>query len=134
MLACWMRYEVLVVDEMAYVTMPETAGELLFQVIAGRAERAAMIVTTNLRFSEWMTMFPNVRLCKAMIDRLTDQVHIIETGTESYRFRRTLTRQRRAKGDYTQTLHTNERDDYGEPTTLWCLPGWAKSDDRSGPI
>ena len=98
-LARWTRYELVVVDEMAYVAMPETAGELLFQVIAGRAERAAVIVTTNLPFSEWTTMFPNARLCKAMIDRLTDQAHIIETGTESYRFRRTLARQKRAKGE-----------------------------------
>jgi DNA replication protein DnaC len=49
-----------------------------------------VIVTTNLPFSEWTTMFPNARLCKAMLDRLTDQAHIIETGNESYRFRRTL--------------------------------------------
>ena len=95
----WTRYGLIVVDEMAYVAMPETAGELLFQVTAGRAERAAVIVTTNLPFSEWTTMFPNARLCKAMIDRLTDQAHIIETGTESYRFRRTLARQRRGKGE-----------------------------------
>jgi len=47
--------------------------ELLFQIISGRAERAAVIVTTNLPFSEWTTMFPNARLCKAMLDRLTDQ-------------------------------------------------------------
>ena len=65
-------------------------AELLIQVIAGRAERAAVIVTTNLPFSEWTTKFPNARLCKAMLDRLTDQAHIIETGNESYRFRRTL--------------------------------------------
>ena len=76
--------------------IPESAAELLFQVIAGRAERAAVIVTTNLPFSEWTTMFPNARLCKAMLDRLTDQAHIIETGTESYRFRRTLEKR---KGD-----------------------------------
>jgi hypothetical protein len=44
-----------------------------------------VIVTTNLSFSEWTTMFPNARLCKAMLDRLTDQAHIIETGNESYR-------------------------------------------------
>jgi hypothetical protein len=44
-----------------------------------------VIVTTNLPFSEWTTMFPNARLCKAMLDRLTDQAHIIETGNESYR-------------------------------------------------
>ena len=44
----------------------------------------------NLPFSEWTTMFPNVRLCKAMVDRLTDQAHIIDTGKESYRLQRTL--------------------------------------------
>jgi DNA replication protein DnaC len=90
----WTRYELIVIDEMAYVAMPESAAELLFQVIAGRAERAAVIVTTNLPFSEWTTMFPNARLCKAMLDRLTDQAHIIETGNESYRFRRTLEKKR----------------------------------------
>jgi len=91
----WTRYELIVIDEMGYVAMPEAAAELLFQVIAGRAERAAVIITTNLPFSEWATMFPNARLCKAMLDRLTDQAHIIETGTESYRFRRTLAKKGR---------------------------------------
>jgi len=86
----WSRYELIVIDEMCYVSIPESAAELLFQVISGRAERAAVIVTTNLTFSEWNTMFPNARLCKAMLDRLTDQAHIIETGKDSYRFRRTL--------------------------------------------
>lgn len=86
----WTRYDLIVIDELGYVMMPDAAAELLFQVIAGRAERAAVIVTTNLPFSEWTTKFPNARLCKAMLDRLTDQAHIIETGNESYRFRRTL--------------------------------------------
>jgi DNA replication protein DnaC len=94
----WMRYELIAIDEMAYVAMPEAAAELLFQVISGRAERAAVIVTTNLPFSEWTTMFPNARLCKAMLDRLTDQAHIIETGSESYRFRRTLEKKNGGKG------------------------------------
>jgi DNA replication protein DnaC len=93
----WLRYELIVIDEMAYVAMPEAAVELLFQVISGRAERAAVIVTTNLPFSEWNTMFPNARLCKAMLDRLTDQAHIIDTGKESYRFRRTLERKKGGK-------------------------------------
>jgi DNA replication protein DnaC len=93
----WTRYELIVIDELGYVVMPDTAAELLFQVIAGRAERAAVIVTTNLPFSEWTTKFPNARLCKAMLDRLTDQANIIETGTESYRFRRTLERKKGGK-------------------------------------
>ena len=86
----WMRYDLIVIDELGYVVMPDAAAELLFQVIAGRAEQAAVVVTTNLPFSEWTTKIPNARLCKAMLDRLTDQAHIIETGSESYRFRRTL--------------------------------------------
>jgi DNA replication protein DnaC len=94
----WLRYELIVIDEMAYVAMPEAAVELLFQVISGRAERAAVIITTNLPFSEWATMFPNARLCKALLDRLTDQAHIIDTGRESYRFRRTLEKKKGAKG------------------------------------
>jgi DNA replication protein DnaC len=93
----WGRYELIVVDEMCYVAASDAAAELLFQVIARRAERAAVIITTNLPFSEWTTMIPNTRLCKAMVDRLTDRAHIIETGTESYRFRRTLAKNKGAK-------------------------------------
>lgn len=68
----------------------EYSAHLLEQVIAERAEKAAVIVTTNLPFSEWPQVFTNAQLCKAVLDRLTDQAHIIETGSESYRFRRTL--------------------------------------------
>ncbi len=69
--------------------------EFLFQVIAERAEKAAVILTTNLPFSEWTQVIPNARLCKALLDRITDRAHIIETGTESFRFRRTLARRQR---------------------------------------
>ena len=54
-----------------------------------------VILTTNLPFSEWTQVIPNARLCKALIDRITDRAHIIETGAESYRFRRTMEKQRR---------------------------------------
>jgi hypothetical protein len=90
MLARWSRVELIVIDELGYVPLAEVVAELLFQVIAERAEKAAIIVTTNLPFSEWPQVFTNARLCKAVLDRLTDQAHIIETGSESYRFRRTL--------------------------------------------
>ena len=78
--------------------MAEVGAELLFQVMAERAERAAVIVTTNLPFSEWTQVFPNARLCKALVDRVTDRAHILETGTESYRFRRTLEGRQKKKG------------------------------------
>jgi DNA replication protein DnaC len=89
-LARWARYDLIALDEVGYVPLAEVGAEFLFQVIAERAEKAAVIVTTNLPFSEWTQVVPNPRLCKALLDRITDRAHIIETGTESYRFRRTL--------------------------------------------
>ena len=67
---------------------PESAG-------AERAEKAAVIMTTNLPFSEWTQVIPNARLCKALLDRITDRAHILETGTESYRSRRTAEKRNR---------------------------------------
>ena len=69
-------------------------------MIAERAEKTAVIVTTNLPFSEWTQVIPNARLCKALLDRITDRAQIIETGTESYRFRRTAER-RKARASVT---------------------------------
>jgi DNA replication protein DnaC len=89
-LARWMRFDVITLDEVGYVPLADIGAEFLFQVIAERAERATLIITTNLPFSEWTQVFPNARLCKALLDRITDRAHIIETGTDSYRFRRTL--------------------------------------------
>ncbi len=94
-LARWERYELIAIDEVGYVPLAEVGEELLFQVIADRSEKAALILTTNLPFSEWTQVIPNARLCKALLDRITDRAHIIETGTESYRFRRTLERRNR---------------------------------------
>lgn len=90
LMARWMKYDLIALDEVGYVPLADVGAEFLFQVIADRAERAALIVTTNLPFSEWTTVFPNPRLCKALLDRITDRAHIIETGTESFRFKRTM--------------------------------------------
>ncbi len=90
MMARWMKYELIALDEVGYVPLAEMGAEFLFQVISDRAERAALIVTTNLPFSEWTTVFANPRLCKALLDRVTDRAHIIEAGTESFRFRKTV--------------------------------------------
>jgi DNA replication protein DnaC len=93
-LARWARYDLIALDEVGYVPLAEVGAEFLFQVIAERAEKTAVIVTTNLPFSEWTQVIPNTRLCKALLDRITDRAHIIETGNESYRFRRTAERRK----------------------------------------
>ena len=89
------RYELVAIDELGYVPLANVGAELLFQVVSERSERAAIIVTTNLPFSEWTQVFKNARLCKALLDRVTDGAHILETGTESYRFRRSLKKRKK---------------------------------------
>jgi DNA replication protein DnaC len=95
-LARWERYDLIAIDEVGYVPMADLGAEFLFQVIAEGAEKATVILTTNLPFSEWTQVIPNARLCKALLDRITDRAHIIETGADSFRFRRTVEK-RRAK-------------------------------------
>jgi DNA replication protein DnaC len=99
-LAKWARYDVIALDEVGYVPLADLGAEFLFQVIAERAERAAVLLTTNLPFSEWTQVIPNARLCKALLDRLTDRAHLIETGTDSFRFRRTLAQRQPSGGGH----------------------------------
>ena len=91
------RTELLVCDELGYLALPDGAAELVFQVLSERHERGSLIVTTNLPFGEWTKVFPDPRLAKAVVDRLTHRAHIIDTGNESWRFRHGLERQGRKK-------------------------------------
>jgi DNA replication protein DnaC len=90
------RTELVVLDELGYLALPNGAAELVFQVISERNERGSLIVTTNLPFGEWTKVFPDPRLAKAVVDRITHKAHIIDTGTESWRSRHGLAR--RSKG------------------------------------
>jgi DNA replication protein DnaC len=95
--ARYSRIEALVLDELGYLALPDGAAELVFQVISERNERGSLIVTTNLPFGDWTKVFPDPRLAKAVVDRITHKAHIIDTGTESWRFRHRLDRQRNRK-------------------------------------
>ncbi len=80
-IARYARTELVVLDELGYLALPEGAAELVFQVISERNERASLIVTTNLPFGEWTKVFPDARLAKAVVDRITHRAHIIDTGS-----------------------------------------------------
>ena len=88
------RTELVCLDELGYLTLPDGAAELVFQVLSERHERGALIITTNLPFGEWTKVFPDARLAKAVVDRITHRAHIIDTGTESWRFRHGLNRRK----------------------------------------
>lgn len=80
------RTEVVLLDELGYLALPDGAAELVFQVLSERHETSSLIVTTNLPFGEWTRVFADPRLAKAVVDRLTHRAHIIDTGTQSWRF------------------------------------------------
>jgi hypothetical protein len=103
-LAVWARYDLIALDEVAYVPLAEVGGEFLFQGIAERAEKAAgdrdhqsAVFGMDAGGSQYRGY------AKALLDRITDRAHIIETGTECYRFRRTLEKR---KGQSSKTNST----------------------------
>jgi DNA replication protein DnaC len=91
------RLDLLCLDELGYVQLDPRGAELLFQVITEREEKASVALATNLPFSEWGTVFPDPRLVAAIVDRVTFNAHILETGTQSYRLRTSKTHSRRTK-------------------------------------
>ena len=86
--------KLLIVDELGYVPLSQTGAELLFEVFSQRHERASTIVSSNLPFDEWTSIFGNQRLTGALLDRLTHHVHILEMNGESYRLRQSKARRR----------------------------------------
>jgi DNA replication protein DnaC len=92
------RTELVCLDELGYLSLPDGAAELVFQVISERNEHGALICTTNLPFGEWTKVFPDPRMAKAVVDRITHRAHIIDTGTESWRFRHGRQRHGNQKG------------------------------------
>jgi DNA replication protein DnaC len=91
------RLDLLLLDELGYVQADPRGAELLFQIITEREERASIAIGTNLPFSEWGTVFPDPRLAAAIVDRVTFNAHILETGTQSYRLRTSKTTSRSKK-------------------------------------
>jgi len=86
------RIDLLCLDELGYLSLDRRGAELLFQVLTEREERASVAIATNEPFSSWPSTFTDPRLCAAIVDRLTFDGHIIETGTTSYRLAHTRAR------------------------------------------
>jgi DNA replication protein DnaC len=84
------RLDLLIVDELGYLSFSRTGAELLFQVFADRYERRSLLVTSNLPFGEWGQVFQGERMTAALLDRLTHKCHIFEMNGESYRFRESM--------------------------------------------
>ena len=92
-------YKLLIIDELGYVPLSQTGAELLFEVLSQRYERGSTVVTSNLPFDEWTSVFGSERLTGALLDRLTHHVHILEMNGDSYRLNQSKHRSRRTSSD-----------------------------------
>ena len=85
----FLKYDLVIIDELGYVSFDSEGCDILFNLISNRIEAGAMIITTNLEFKEWSTVFKDPHLTGALVDRVARRAHVLDMSGVSYRFKET---------------------------------------------